>query len=89
MIKEDFLKVVAPGGAEYAPVAGMLRSGYGFAGYFNSKLNEEVAHTFILVNARDGVSIKVGPGETNATYRAASTGEFLTWLQELPAKLRG
>jgi trehalose 6-phosphate phosphatase len=44
---------------------------------------------FILVNARDGVSIKVGPGETNATYRAAGTGEFLSWLRQLPAKLGG
>ena len=44
---------------------------------------------FILVNARDGVSIKVGPGETNATYRAAGTGEFLEWLRQLPAKLEG
>ncbi len=44
---------------------------------------------FILVNARDGVSIKVGPGETHATYRAAGTGEFLAWLRQLPAKLGG
>ena len=44
---------------------------------------------FVLVNARDGVSIKVGPGETNATYRAAGTGEFLAWLRQLPAKLGG
>ena len=44
---------------------------------------------FILVNARDGVSIKIGPGETHATYRAAGTGEFLEWLRQLPAKLGG
>jgi trehalose 6-phosphate phosphatase len=44
---------------------------------------------FVLVNARDGVSIKVGPGETNATYRAAGTGEFLEWLRQLPGKLEG
>ena len=44
---------------------------------------------FVLVNARDGVSIKVGPGETKATYRAAGTGEFLAWLRQLPAKLGG
>lgn len=44
---------------------------------------------FALVNARDGVSIKVGAGETNATYRAAGTGEFLDWLRQLPAKLGG
>jgi trehalose 6-phosphate phosphatase len=44
---------------------------------------------FVLVNARDGISIKIGPGETNATYRAAGTGEFLNWLRELPTKLGG
>ena len=44
---------------------------------------------FVLVNARDGISIKVGPGETNATYRAAGTGEFLEWLRHLPRKLEG
>jgi trehalose 6-phosphate phosphatase len=44
---------------------------------------------FVLVNARDGVSIKVGPGKTHATYRAAGTGEFLAWLRQLPAKLGG
>ena len=44
---------------------------------------------FVLVNARDGISIKVGPGKTNATYRAAGTGEFLEWLRQLPEKLEG
>ena len=43
---------------------------------------------FILVNARDGISIKVGPGETQATYRAAGTDEFLAWLRQLPANLK-
>jgi trehalose 6-phosphate phosphatase len=44
---------------------------------------------FLLVNARDGISIKVGPGETHATYRAAGTAEFLEWLRQLPEKLEG
>jgi trehalose 6-phosphate phosphatase len=43
---------------------------------------------FILVNARDGISIKVGPGETQATYRASGTDEFLAWLRQLPADLK-
>jgi len=51
--KSDFLKFVgAAEGAEYAPVAGMLRSGYGFAGYFNAKLNQEVEDSVLLVNVR-------------------------------------
>lgn len=44
---------------------------------------------FLLVNARDGISIKVGPGTTNATFRAASTTEFLAWLRQLPCNLEG
>jgi trehalose 6-phosphate phosphatase len=44
---------------------------------------------FMLVNARDGISIKVGPGATQATYGAAGTGEFLAWLRQLPVKLGG
>ena len=44
---------------------------------------------FMLVNARGGMSIKVGPGETHAAYRATGTNEFLTWLQQLPANLGG
>jgi trehalose 6-phosphate phosphatase len=44
---------------------------------------------FMLVNARGGLSIKIGPGETNAAYRAAGTNEFLSWLQQLPANLEG
>lgn len=44
---------------------------------------------FALVNARGGVSIKIGPGETQASCRAAGTGEFLAWLRQLPSKLEG
>jgi trehalose 6-phosphate phosphatase len=43
---------------------------------------------FVLVNARDGISIKVGPGETHATYRATDTDEFLAWLRQLPENLK-
>ena len=53
MTKTDFLRLVGGGdGVEYAPVAGMLRNGYGFAGYFNSQLNEGMEDTFVLLNAR-------------------------------------
>ena len=44
---------------------------------------------FILVNAKGGISIKVGPGATNATYRTSGTAEFLDWLRRLPAQLAG
>jgi trehalose 6-phosphate phosphatase len=35
---------------------------------------------FAAVNALDGITVKVGPGETSARARAASVDEFLTWL---------
>ncbi len=44
---------------------------------------------FVAVNSRNGISIKVGPGPTQAAYSAADTGEFLGWLRQLPAKLGG
>ena len=36
---------------------------------------------FAVVNERGGMSVKVGPGATSAAYRAASTPDFLRWLQ--------
>lgn len=53
MKRSEFLRLVTGGEeAEYAPVAGMLECGYGFAGYFNSRLNENLEDTCVLINAR-------------------------------------
>ena len=53
MKRTDFVRLIgADQGAEYAPVAGMTQCGYGFAGYFNSRLNEGVDETCVLVNVR-------------------------------------
>lgn len=38
---------------------------------------------FAVVNAAHGVSIKVGPGETCATYRLADVAAVSAWLQAL------
>ncbi len=35
---------------------------------------------FTAVNALDGITVKVGPGETHARARAGNVDEFLTWL---------
>jgi trehalose 6-phosphate phosphatase len=42
---------------------------------------------FALVNSRQGISIKVGGGETLAQYRARDTQELLSWLRKLLEKL--
>ena len=36
---------------------------------------------FAVVNSRQGISVKVGPGQTLARYRANSTPVFLDWLR--------
>jgi trehalose 6-phosphate phosphatase len=42
---------------------------------------------FALVNSRQGISIKVGVGETQAQYRARNTQELLSWLRDVLDKL--
>jgi trehalose 6-phosphate phosphatase len=82
------VEVKAIGGNKGAAVADFLKE-EPFAGrravFAGDDVTDEDA--FVLVNARDGISIKVGPGATNATYRSSGTAEFLDWLRRLPAQL--
>jgi trehalose 6-phosphate phosphatase len=43
---------------------------------------------FAIVNALDGISIKIGQGNTAARVRADSTAAFLEWLHTTAAKLQ-
>jgi trehalose 6-phosphate phosphatase len=43
---------------------------------------------FAVVNARDGLSIKVGSGETAARSRVESVGSLLMWLSSIVAAAR-
>lgn len=54
MNKSDFEKLIGAhsADAEYLPVACLLRSGYGCAGYYNEKLNRDLDNAFVLVNSR-------------------------------------
>jgi trehalose 6-phosphate phosphatase len=42
---------------------------------------------FALVNSRQGISIKVGVGDTQAQYRVRNTQELLSWLRDVLEKL--
>ncbi len=42
---------------------------------------------FAVVNRLGGVTLKIGPGETQAQHRLADTAEFLAWLAETAATL--
>jgi trehalose 6-phosphate phosphatase len=63
-----------------APFAGRMPV---FAG---DDLTDEKA--FAIVNARGGLSIKVGAGETAAQARVESVGAFLAWLSSIVAAAR-
>lgn len=82
------VEVKAIGGNKGAAVADFLKE-EPFAGrravFAGDDVTDEDA--FIFVNATDGISIKVGPGATNATYRTSGTTAFLDWLRRLPAQL--
>jgi len=84
------VEVKAAGGNKGAAIADFLNE-KPFAGRLAVFAGDDVTDedAFVLVNARNGISIKVGPGATRAIYRAAGTTEFLAWLRQLPAKLGG
>ena len=44
---------------------------------------------FIAVNAMDGISVKVGPGQTSANSRVSNVDEFLNWLTITAQMLKG
>ena len=66
---------------QHAPFAGRLPV---FAG---DDRTDEAA--FAEVNARDGISVKVGPGPTAARYRLGTPSQVLLWLQASLDSMRG
>lgn len=44
---------------------------------------------FAVVNGLGGISVKVGPGESLAHFRAASVSAFLNWLSAAAGTLKG
>ncbi len=44
---------------------------------------------FATVNALDGITVKVGPGDTAARIRVSTVDQFLSWLLVTAERLRG
>ena len=54
MNKTDFRRLIGAGNTaeEYLPVACLLSTGYGCAGYYSSLVNDDLEDTCVLLNAR-------------------------------------
>ena len=54
MNKQDLKRLIGAGksGSDYIPVAVLLSSGYGCAGFYNNVVNEDLDDTCVLLNAR-------------------------------------
>ena len=80
MNREDFKKLVGAEASttEYLPVAFLLRSGYGCAGYYHNAVNQDLASTCVLLNAHL-IELR---GESQSTNRP-SIGDFNEFLEEI------
>lgn len=76
MNQQDFLKLIGAGpSTDYLPVAGILKSGAAFAGFYNSGLNNGLSETLVLLNMRI-VDLR-GPGGTKHDVTIESFYEFV------------
>ncbi len=76
MNRRDFLKVVGADtqAVDYLPVACLLRSGYGCAGYFNTGLNQALDEVCMLLNAR---LISINPQRSREQAPVQDFDDFL------------
>lgn len=76
MNRQDFTRLIAADAekAEYLPIACLLRSGYGCAGYYNATLNEDLVDSCVLLNAR---LLELGGNHPAGRPPLHDFGEFL------------
>ncbi len=79
MQRTEFLKLIGSknDGAEYVPIACLLRNGYACAGYVNQAINEQFSEICILVNAR-----MVDLREPNRRTERGAIHDFSDFLEE-------
>lgn len=79
MNHDDFVRVIGgeSNDADYVPVACLLRSGYGCAGFYNHSLNESLHETVVLVNAHV-IALSDGQGSSRA-----SISNFAEFIEEV------
>jgi hypothetical protein len=84
MHKTDFIKLIGleSEDQEYLPVAFMLRSGYGCAGYYNAALNRDLVDTCVLLNSH----LVEFRGESPSGQRA-TIHDFNEFLREIVSRI--
>ena len=91
MQKGHHVREALPADSDKGTALGVLMQHAPFAGrspvFAGDDRTDEAA--FAEVNARDGISVKVGSGPTQAHYRLGTPGQVLQWLQASLQSMRG
>jgi len=76
MNRDDFQKLIGAHEADndYLPLACLLTTGYGCAGYYNAQLNDDLIDTCVLMNAR---MVDLTGGETSSRNPVRDFADFI------------
>ena len=76
MNRDDFQKLIGAHDSDndYLPLACLLTSGYGCAGYYNAQLNDDLIDTCVLINAR---MVDLTGGETSSRNPVRDFADFI------------
>ena len=94
MHRKDFLRLAGADqqAAQYLPIALLLRSGYGCAGYYNTEINHGLDDIVVLLNARlialnnraDGGPVQASPIHVEDSLAKKPGGSFRFVLPNPP-----